>query len=265
MATMSTAGEGYRCGQFLHPTELGARTRTTGGGSYDRPESMTHEHRDASLHSEHGKRPPNPDEKRSPLRDQRLPKWVRREHDWLEESWKASGEFLTCAECLPGLSPSQRETIRRRWLKEAEHYDVLWRRQRWKDYALRIPLVVLAATVPVLAGLDVRRGYVALAGLGVAILASLDALFQLGERWRQLRQTATLMTREGWCFIELTGPYFEEPSHKTAYRRFLDRLEALNATQTAGYLRTFDGSRRPDHDEEPPTGEATKTGPSSGS
>ena len=133
--------------------------------------------------------------------------------------------------------------IRRRWLKEAEHYDSLWRRQRWKDYALRIPLLVGAATVPVLAGLDVRHGYVALVGLGVAIVASLDSLFQLGDRWRKLRQTANLMTHEGWCFIELTGPYIDESSHTEAYRRFLDRLEDLNATQTEGYLRVFDKSR----------------------
>jgi hypothetical protein len=216
---------------------------------------MANVHREVPRHVEHGSDPQPPTKKASPRRWPRRSKWLR-ERDWLEESWKASEQFLAS---LPDLTPGERETIRLRWLKEAEHYDGLWRQQRSKDYALRIPLVVGAATVPVLAGLNVKHGYVALVGLGVAIIASLDSLFQLGDRWRKLRQTANLMTHEGWCFIELTGPYITESSHKEAYRRFLDRLEELNATQAEGYLRVFDKSRhQPEHDGESKTVEPPK-------
>jgi hypothetical protein len=213
---------------------------------------MTHENRDASGRGEqrtHPHRPPH----EVPTPRTRFWRWLQgAEREWLTQSWNAAEEFLACDECVPDLDPSQREKIRWRWLKEAEHYDGLWRRRRRWDYALRVPIVIGAATVPVLAALGTGRIPTALVGLAVAILAGLDGLFQLGDRWRQLRQTATLMTREGWSFLELTGPYFDETSHRSAYRRFLDRLEALNAAQTEGYLRVFeeprDGQRRAQQD-----------------
>jgi hypothetical protein len=50
------------------------------------------------------------------------------------------------------------------------------------------------------------------------------------------------MTREGWSFLELTGPY-RRASHSSAYLGFLDRLEELNAVQTEGYLRVLEERR----------------------
>lgn len=201
---------------------------------------MTDEHRDASRPGEDAHRHDPPEEVATPRR----PKWLRgAERDWINQSWAAAERFLDCHDCVP-LDSSQRETIRRRWLKEAEHYDVLWRARRRWDYVLRVMIVIGAATVPVLAGLGAGRLPTALVGLAVAILAGLDGLFQLGDRWRQLRQTATVMTREGWLFLELTGPYVEATSHRDAYRAFLDRIEDVNATQTEQYLRVFEESRR---------------------
>ena len=79
---------------------------------------MTHVHREVSRHVEHASDPQPPTKEDAPRR-WHGPKWARRERDWLEEFWNASEQFLTRAKCPPGLSPSQRETIRRRWLKEA--------------------------------------------------------------------------------------------------------------------------------------------------
>jgi len=163
------------------------------------------------------------------------------ERDWLKRSWEEAEHLLDCKQCVPGLDSSQRQKIRVRWLNEAEHYDKLWRQRRSWDYVLRVLIIIGAATIPVLAGLT---GHIptAIAGGVVAALAGLDGLFQLGNRWRQLRQTATLMTREGWSFLELTGPY-RRASHSSAYLGFLDRLEELNAVQTEGYLRVLEERR----------------------
>jgi hypothetical protein len=174
----------------------------------------------------------------------RLSRPWRGDRDWLDQSWKDAKAFLDCKECVPSLTDSQRETLRVRWLREAQHYDQLWRGHRLRDDIFRVLIVIGAATVPVLAGLDVGRLPVALVGLAVAILAGFD-VFQLRERWRQLRETATLMTREGWRFLELTGPYSLEESHRTAYKGFLNRLEELNATQTEKYLSVYNRTPPP--------------------
>ena len=162
---------------------------------------------------------------------------VRKERTWVENDWEETAKFLKCSECFD-LNPCQRHTIRLRWLEEAKHYDQLWRRYRVFDYALRIPLILLTATVPALAILSAPKEVTAAFGLAVAILSGLDQSLKHGARWRQLRQTATLLKREGWAYLEMTGAYcaFGEKDHKTVYRKFLDRLEEINTTQTQGYI-----------------------------
>jgi hypothetical protein len=201
---------------------------------------MTNEIQDASRPGEAGTHRHEPRENLAAQRKSSWAKWLGgAEREWLRQSWAATGEFLNCDTCVP-LEPTQRETIRRRWLEEAKHYDDLWRTRRRWDYTLRVLIVIGAATVPVLAGLGAGRVPTALVGLGVAILAGLDGLFQLGDRWRQLRQTASLMASEGWSFLERTGPYAKATSHGDAYREFLDRIEGLNATQTEEYRGVFE-------------------------
>jgi hypothetical protein len=213
---------------------------------------MAHRHEQPGPYGEGRRHRHGPPEGNAPRKRVSLRPWFRGERDWLDQSWKAAEDFLACNKCVPNLTDSEREKLRWRWLKEAQHYDRLWRERRRRDYALRVPIVIGAATVPVLAGLDAGRLPTALVGLAVAILAGLDGLFQLRERSSQLRETATVMTHEGWCFLELTGHYFDEASHKNAYRRFLDRLEAINATQTERYLRVFEEPRRDEKSAEPP-------------
>lgn len=179
----------------------------------------------------------------------RLGRLWKGDHDWLNQSWEEAEAFLDCEECVPHLTDTQRQTLRVRWLREAQHYDQLWRAHRLRDDIFRVLIVIGAATVPVLAGLEANRWVIATVSLAVAILASLDGLFQLRERWRKLRETATLMTREGWLFLELSDPY--HTSHETAYRPFLAKLEALNATQTEEYLRTYTTTPQPSDPQEP--------------
>jgi hypothetical protein len=167
-----------------------------------------------------------------------------REPEWLRRSWKATADLLQCERCLPGLSSSQREKMRLRWLVEARHYDSLWRHHRFLYYSLRIPLIVGGVTVTTLAGLGAGELPTALVGAAVTVLTGLEGLFNLGPRWHTLRRTHEQLGEEGWTYIDLVGPYRNRGTHAELFGDFLDRVEAINASQSESYLGLFrEGSR----------------------
>lgn len=140
-------------------------------------------------------------------------------------AWEAAENLV---DNLEGLDDTERQIVRARWLSVAKRYEELWRNQRIAYYAFRAPIIVGAATVPVLAGLSTPKIATALVGLAVAILTGLDSLFQLGNRWRQGRLAATLITFEGWRFLELSGETYGKLGRRDAYQLFLTQLEKLN-------------------------------------
>jgi hypothetical protein len=162
-----------------------------------------------------------------------------REQEWLKRSWNATADLLQCELCLPGLSSPQREKMRLRWLVEARHYDSLWRHHRFLYYALRVPLIVGGVTVTTLAGLGAGDLPTALAGGAVTVLTGLEALFNLGPRWHALRQTYHQLDEEGWAYIDLVGPYRNRGTYAELFDSFLDRVEAINASQSESYLGLF--------------------------
>jgi len=93
-------------------------------------------------------------------------------------------------------------------------------------YIIRVPIILGAATVPVLASLSVPKLVTALVGLGVAILSGLDSFLRFGLRWQQQRRAAASIEFEGWQFRELSGHYAKHTAHKDALKVFLGRLEA---------------------------------------
>ena len=161
---------------------------------------------------------------------------------------------------LEDLDPNQLDIVKMRWLEPAKHYDRLWFEHRLIYYGFRVPIIIGAATVPVLASLEVPALATALVGLGVAILTGLDSFFRYGLRWQQQRRAAATLEAEGWQFLELSGPYAEpdehkgdkgEFTHKTAYTKFLGRLETLNRQLATRYLDLFldeDGKHQPEGD-----------------
>lgn len=162
-----------------------------------------------------------------------------REQEWLKRSWKATADLLRCELCLPGLSSPQREKMRLRWLVEASHYDSLWRHHRFFYYALRVPLIVGGVAVTTLAGLGAGELPTALVGGAVTVLTGLESLFNLGPRWHTLRQTYEQLAEEGWAYIDLVGPYRNRGTHADLFDSFLDRVEAVNASQSESYLGLF--------------------------
>jgi hypothetical protein len=140
---------------------------------------------------------------------------------------------------LNDLDQKDIEIVRLRWLQNAEHSDGLWRSHRSVYYGFRVPIIIGAATVPVLASLSVPDIATALVGLAVAILTGLDSFFRFGLRWQQRRHSAVAMESEGWGFLELSGPYAAHSNHKTALTPFLSSLEEINKRLAMAYLDLF--------------------------
>lgn len=140
-------------------------------------------------------------------------------------NWKTAALLI---DSVDGLDEQERHILHSRWLNEARRYDELWHKQRLAYFGLRAPMIIGAATVPVLAGLSVPTGITAVTGLAVAILTGFDGLFRLGERWRQGRVAATTITVEGWRFLELSGDIYGVMERRDAYKLFLSRLEEMN-------------------------------------
>ena len=117
-------------------------------------------------------------------------------------------------------------------------YEQLWRGQRATYYLVRVPIILGATTIPVLASLDVDKLITALVGLGVALLTALDSFLQLGSRWHRHCQTATELVFEGWMFLERVGAYAGKTT-RDPYEVFMSRLEVMNRRAAMTYLSAF--------------------------
>jgi hypothetical protein len=174
-------------------------------------------------------------------RDQRT--WIRRLFSRLNRlSPEVKLAWWEAAQLIDGLNgdltDAQRQILRVRWVEQTKMYERLWRGQRTVYYMIRVPIILGAATVPVLASLSVPRLATALLGLMVAALTGLDSFFQLGSRWQQHRHAATVLGFEGWEFLELTGSYAKMTRPK-AYEAFVKRLESMNKNFALTYLDLF--------------------------
>jgi hypothetical protein len=167
----------------------------------------------------------------------RLPFSGRARHlqGYADGCWDDAADVL---ENDSGLTPAQLKIVQARWIDQGRRSDALWRNQRLAYYAFRVPIIIGAATVPVLASLQVPHLFTAAVGLAVAILTGLDSFLHYGVRWQHQRRAATALTFEGWAFLELTGVYAER-SKDEAYRLFLKRLEELNERLETNYLDLF--------------------------
>jgi hypothetical protein len=153
------------------------------------------------------------------------------------DDWKKY--WLVIAKRLSDLDGEQLDIVKLRWFEETKDFDLFWRRKRVFHYCFRVPTIIGAATVPVLAGLSASRYATAVVGLVVAVLAGLDSFFQVGTRWQQQRRSADQLGFEGWQFVELSGDYETYETHTDAYKLFLKRLERLNLSLSEAYVASF--------------------------
>jgi hypothetical protein len=161
----------------------------------------------------------------------------------VEDSWVEASRLI---DALGGdgeedLSAEQCRILKIRWIEQAKMYEQIWRQQRAVYYIVRVPIILGATTIPVLASLGVNKLVTALVGLAVALLTALDSFLQLGSRWHRHCHTATELVFEGWMFLERAGGYAGKSMHQ-AYRLFITRLEGMNRRAAFTYLSAFRAS-----------------------
>lgn len=61
----------------------------------------------------------------------------------------------------------------------------------------------------------------------MTIASAVEELFNLGECWRNYRNTAELLKIEGWRFFQLSGPYGRRKSLAEAYEKFAASVEEI--------------------------------------
>lgn len=114
-------------------------------------------------------------------------------------------------------------------------------------YSLRIPALVLAATVPALIALDfgtVGRTITVVLGIVVAAATAVEHFLNSGQRWRHYRGTAELMKSEAWLYLELAGDYASYTRHDAAFPTFVARAEALMRDEVREYVSTIVAEQR---------------------
>jgi hypothetical protein len=172
-------------------------------------------------------------------------RWLRRrEQEWLRDSWD---KLTTLADGLD-LGPREMQTLELRWIREARHYDDLWRRQRTMHDVLGVVTIAAGLAAPLLVAVEAPDWALAVAGFVVAASSALVGFFRYGERWRHQRMTAMLLKSEGVRFLELRAPYDAHGSHRNAFPHFIDNLERINEAQSEEYLALW-SSPRPSHGE----------------
>jgi hypothetical protein len=162
-----------------------------------------------------------------------------RKHEWRESRvvaqawkrlWRYTDKHVT-------LNPAERETLRERWYEEAQHYDRIWRRERWRYYGLGVTAITAGVATSLLVGVGAPVWTPAITGAVVALSGSIQGFFHLGERWPHQRLTAVLLKAEGLRFVERRPPYAQYRTHHQAFPHFIDELEQINEAQTETYLR----------------------------
>lgn len=99
------------------------------------------------------------------------------------------------------LTPLQKHFLRSRWLDQVTWASRKARQAQQRYYALRLVVIVGSIAIPTLFGLPghdtLWRTLAIIAGMAVALSATIEEFFHYGERWRHYRQTVEQLKAEG--------------------------------------------------------------------
>lgn len=90
-------------------------------------------------------------------------------------------------------------------------------------------VLALAAGVPVLAAVDVKRGWIALCGAAAVVAQGAQQVSQWNTNWILYRSTAESLKHEKYLFLAKAGPYEGED----ALRTLAERIEELVSQEHA--------------------------------
>lgn len=107
--------------------------------------------------------------------------------------------------------------------------------QAQRDYKrVKVLELVVAATVPVLAGLSVRAAVTASVAAVVVVLEGLQQLYQWHTNWVQYRSTAEALKHEKYLYQAQAGPYADGDRHRTLAERLEGLISQEHAKWTQG-------------------------------
>src|SRR2546423_1423389 len=108
------------------------------------------------------------------------------EQVWLDQSWAELADLVGQTE----LEADDLKLLRVRWLREAQHYDALWREKRVAFSMFGMLTVAAGLSTPLFAAFDFPKWSLALTGFVAALPGATEGFFRSGDRWRQQRHTA---------------------------------------------------------------------------
>jgi hypothetical protein len=98
--------------------------------------------------------------------------------------------------------------------------------------------IVIAALVPVLAGLSAPAAVTASVAAIVVVLEGIQQLNQWQTNWVQYRSTAEQLKHEKYLYLAQAGPYAQEDRRRV----LAERLEGLISQEHAKWTRGRDGA-----------------------
>ena len=162
------------------------------------------------------------------------------------------------------LSEREKNFIKGRWLDQLIYADKRASRDQKKYFRYRVITIVGGVVVPALVSLNnienprLRNAIswvTFVTSLTVAVSAAVEEFFQYGESYRRFRNTAEGMKIEGWSYFQLSGPYENATSHKTAYKTFAAHVENIIKKDVEGY--NAEMMKKQEQEKEEQEGEST--------
>jgi hypothetical protein len=130
---------------------------------------------------------------------------------------------------ISGNDGDQLKYLKERWRPQVVHAEdrVKWNRNKY--FALRLPTVLGAVSLPPLASPTVEAPWARWAALVISLVVALctavEGLFRFGNRWRLYRRMLDELRREGWSYAYKIGDYEREET--ATFSTFVDRSEDI--------------------------------------
>ncbi len=105
---------------------------------------------------------------------------------------------------------------------------------------LKLAELIIAAALPVVAGLDLGSVLLGFLGMTVVVLAGAEHLFQFQSNWITYRSTAEALKHERYLYLAQAGPYGAQDRNKV----LAEKLEGLISQEHAKW--TESRQRAPD-------------------
>jgi hypothetical protein len=115
--------------------------------------------------------------------------------------------------------------------KQIEWYSGHAAYNQWLYRTLKVVVIVAAALIPFLSGMEgVRPQYVGALGVLIAIAEGIQQLNQHHANWISFRATAEALKNEKYLYLAKAGPYAEA---KDAHALLAERVVSLLSQETA--------------------------------